>query len=106
MPGVATRLDLAMIGTLTFQQANHSKCPALDLAYEAARAGGAAPAVLNGANEQAVSAFIAGKIKFGQIVDLTREVINRFTPIEQPSLDDLLELERWARNEVNECLKV
>jgi 1-deoxy-D-xylulose-5-phosphate reductoisomerase len=61
------RLDLAAIGTLTFERPDYERFPALKLALDALKAGGAMPTVLNAANEMAVEAFLAGKIAFGAI---------------------------------------
>ena len=63
--GPSAKLDLAKIGQLTFEAPDFERFPALRLAYEALRAGGGATTVFNAANEVAVAAFIAGKIRFG-----------------------------------------
>jgi 1-deoxy-D-xylulose-5-phosphate reductoisomerase len=61
------RLDLASVGTLTFERPDYERFPALRIAREALAAGGALPTVLNAANEIAVEAFLAGRIAFGAI---------------------------------------
>jgi 1-deoxy-D-xylulose-5-phosphate reductoisomerase len=70
-------LDLAAMRSLTFEPVDRRRFPALDAGYEVIRRGGTAGAVLNGANEAAVQAFIAGRIAFGQIVEIVREVLNQ-----------------------------
>ncbi len=69
------RLDFARMGQLTFEQPDPEKFIPLRLAYEALRAGGIAPAVLNGANEVAVQAFLARRIRFGRIAELAEETL-------------------------------
>lgn len=73
----APRLDLARIGTLTFEPPDVSRFPALKLAREALEAGGAAPTILNAANEIAVEAFLARRIRFNDIAGLVRDVLER-----------------------------
>jgi 1-deoxy-D-xylulose-5-phosphate reductoisomerase len=102
--GIATRLDLSKIGRLTFLEPDHQKFPALDLAYSAAKLGGSAPAVLNAANERAVECFIEKRITFGDIVNLTAEVLSQHKHTARPELDELFEIDRWARKEVMRCL--
>ena len=70
----ARRLDLAQLGQLTFEAPDPARFPALRLAVTALREGGAAPTILNAANEVAVEAFLAGQIGFGAIARLVEEV--------------------------------
>ncbi len=70
------RLDLAEVGRLEFSPPDRSRFPALDLARRAEAAGGGAAAVLNAANEVAVQAFLDGRIRFPEIVDLTAQVVD------------------------------
>lgn len=99
------QLDLVKAGDLTFREPDHQKYPCMQLAYAAGRAGGLMPAVLNAANEQAVSLFLAEKIGFLDIPRLIETVCDRFssqnTP--QPSLSDILAADRWARSAVIEA---
>jgi 1-deoxy-D-xylulose-5-phosphate reductoisomerase len=74
-PVSAERLDLAALGALTFERPDLGRFPALSLAREALRAGGAAPAILNAANETAVEAFLAGGIGFLDIAAVVAEVL-------------------------------
>lgn len=95
-------LDLVKAGDLTFREPDHQKYPCMQLAYAAGRAGGALPAVLNGANEQAVALFLDKKICFLDIPRLIETVCDRFSihNCSTPSLEDILEADRWARAEV------
>ncbi|HEU5162282.1 MAG TPA: 1-deoxy-D-xylulose-5-phosphate reductoisomerase [Thermoanaerobaculia bacterium] len=95
------RLDLSAIRQLDFLQVEAERFPAVALAYEALRAGGSAPAVLNAANEVAVSRFLHGEIPFLSIVETVRAVLEKHLPSRVPlgSIDDALEWDRWARNE-------
>ncbi len=92
------RLDLTKIGTLTFEEPDMERFPALRLAFEALKAGRTCPAVLNAANEIAVAAFLEKKIRFTEIaetVDKTMQAHAPYTPVE---LDDYLQADRWARD--------
>lgn len=100
-------LDLVKSGDLTFREPNHQKYPCMQLAYAAGRAGGAMPAVLNAANEQAVALFLDEKIKFLEIPKVIDQVCDRFEAqnTATPTLEDILEADRWARQEVLEAAK-
>ena len=92
------KLDLARIGTLTFEEPDMERFPALRLAFDALKAGRTYPAVLNAANEIAVAAFLDKKIRFieiAEMVDKTMQVHSPYTPVE---LDDYLQADRWARD--------
>ena len=71
--------------------------PCLALALEAARAGDTVPAVLSGADDAAVGHFLAGHIGFGDIYTTVAEAIERHVPIAEPSLEEVLEADSWAR---------
>ncbi|MBX7526451.1 1-deoxy-D-xylulose-5-phosphate reductoisomerase [Qipengyuania vesicularis] len=91
-------LDLAEIGELSFFRPDETRFPATKLARQAAEAGGAAPAVLNAANEVAVAAFLAGKIKFSRIALMVEAVLNAGNLSDAPrSLDDVLVIDEAAR---------
>ena len=100
--GPAARLDLAAIGQLTFEAPDFKRFPALRLAYEALRTGRGATTVFNAANEVAVAAFIAGKIRFGAIARLVEATIEAWTragnlaPL--TSADDAIAVDHGARN--------
>ncbi len=92
-----TRLDLVKSGDLTFRSPDHLKYPCMQLAYAAGRAGGSMPAVLNAANEQAVDLFLNEKITFLQIPQLIEKTCERHNHIAAPTLEDILEVDAWAR---------
>jgi 1-deoxy-D-xylulose-5-phosphate reductoisomerase len=92
-----TPLDLAAIGELTFLAPDEERFPATRLAREAAAAGGAAPAVLNAANEVAVAAFLAGQIAFTDISSLVAQTLDRDLPPAPGCLDDVLAVDAEAR---------
>jgi 1-deoxy-D-xylulose-5-phosphate reductoisomerase len=91
------RLDLKSIGTLTFGIPQHSRFPCLGLALEAGRRGGTAPAVLAAADEVAVENFLAGYIRFTDIARLIDDTLSAHSETGNPSLEQVLEADRWAR---------
>ena len=99
-PGLARRLDLAQPFALHFEPPDLEKFPALKLAFDVARTGGTAGAVLNAANEAAVGAFSAGLIPFGEISRLVGFTIEQHRVVTSPTLDELLASDRWARETV------
>ncbi len=90
-------LDLAKIGTLTFEPVSPKSFPLLGCAYAALAAGGTAPAVLNAANEQAVAAFLAGKIGFLDIHTVVQKTLDAHLPTPSATLEDILAADQWAR---------
>lgn len=98
--GIARAPRLEEIGKLTFKRPNPEVFRALPLAYEVARAGGAAAVVFNAANEAAVEEFLAGKIKFVNILELVEHCLNKHDVKTGVSLEELLEADAWARREV------
>jgi 1-deoxy-D-xylulose-5-phosphate reductoisomerase len=98
-------LDLPKVGALTFFHPDPVRFPALRVAYEAAKAGGTMPAVLNGANEAAVAAFIAEEIRFDVIVSVVEEVLSRHRGQADPGIDAILAADRWAREEAGNIIK-
>ncbi len=97
---VAAKLDWTRVHALCFEPADFERFGALRLGLEAARAGGTAGAVLNGANEAAVAAFLEGRLGFHEIVPACRSVLEHHEFDSRPSLGQVLELDRWARQEV------
>lgn len=89
--------SLAACGTLTFEEPDLARFPALDLARRAGQAGGTMPAVLNAANEMAVEAFIGGRINFPQISDTVARVMDSHQTLPHPTLDQIVEADAWAR---------
>jgi 1-deoxy-D-xylulose-5-phosphate reductoisomerase len=100
--GISRRLDLTQAFSLRFEPPDFDRFPALRLAFDVVRKGGTAGPVLNAANEAAVEAFVAGKIPFGGISRLVEFTIESHRVQADPSLDDLLEADRWARRVVLE----
>jgi len=90
-------LDLAAIGELTFRAPDEDRFPATRLARDAAQAGGAAPAVLNAANEVAVAAFLAGQLGFTRIAAMVEDVLARYAPAAPAALADVLAVDAEAR---------
>ncbi|HXT59954.1 MAG TPA: 1-deoxy-D-xylulose-5-phosphate reductoisomerase [Pirellulales bacterium] len=99
-PGVAAKFDWSRASQLEFEPADFERFPALELGLEAARAGGTTGAVLNAANEAAVAGFLAGELKFTEIVPACRAVLEHHHFDPRPSLEQLIELDSWARQEV------
>ena len=96
------RLDLVKAGSLTFREPDHQKYPCMQLAYAVGKAGGSMPAVLNAANEQAVALFLEEKIRFLDIPRCIESVCDHHQNDNRanPSLDDILAADKWARQEV------
>nr|WP_137676023.1 1-deoxy-D-xylulose-5-phosphate reductoisomerase [Parerythrobacter lutipelagi] len=100
-------LDLPAIGELTFFAPDEQRFPATRLAREAVEAGGAAPAVLNAANEIAVAAFLAGNIPFTRIALSVEAILQQSNlPPAPASLDDVLHVDQAARARAREMLEV
>ena len=91
--------NFAKLGTLTFEEPDTDRFPAVNLARRAGEIGGTLPAVLNAANEVAVEAFVNRKINFPQISELVGCVIAKHRVIDHPTLEQILEADFWARNE-------
>ncbi|MCG8514283.1 MAG: 1-deoxy-D-xylulose-5-phosphate reductoisomerase [Halanaerobiales bacterium] len=100
----AGRLDLLQFGQLNFQEPDLKRFPALRLAYQAGQAGGTMPVVLNAANEIAVAAFLQQKIPFRVIPALIEKVLERHNNKSRPGLGEILQADRWARDETEEVM--
>jgi 1-deoxy-D-xylulose-5-phosphate reductoisomerase len=98
------RLDLAALGTLTFEALDEARYPAVPLACAALRTGGSAPAVLNAANEVAVEAFLKGRIPYLGIVETVARVLARHKVLPVSSVAAALEADAWARREAGTLL--
>ena len=92
------KLDLAKIGNLTFEEKDVDRFPCIDLAYQSLSVGGSAPAVLNVANDNAVYSFLNKRIKFTDIPIIIEKACNAHKLVNNPSLEELLELELWTRD--------
>lgn len=95
-------LDLFACGPLTFSRPDMENFPCLALARECAKAGGTACPVMNGANEEAVAMFLAGKIGFYDIYDRVRSAVDSVPFIQNPDLAQILESDRLARLRVQQ----
>ena len=91
--------DFAKLGSLTFEEPDQDRFPALRLARRAGEVGGTLPAVLNAANEIAVEAFCAGRISFPQITETVARTMDRHKVAEHPTLEEILAADAWAREE-------
>jgi 1-deoxy-D-xylulose-5-phosphate reductoisomerase len=85
------------IGSLTFEEADLERFPAIELARRAGETGGTLPAVLNAANEIAVEAFVNRKINFPQITETVRRTMDAHKVVSHPVLEQILEADSWAR---------
>lgn len=101
LPGPARRLCWRELGAWHFETPDWETFPALELGYEVARRGGTCGAVLNAANEVAVSRFLAGELRFLDIPRVCREVLLNHAYSPRPTLAELYALDRWARQEVS-----
>lgn len=105
LPMQGEKLDLTKYGTLTFEKPNTDKFPCLKLAYDALAAGDSACIVINGANEAAVELFLNSKISFMDIPRLITMVLEKHETISDPTLEEIIEIDKWARNLINEMYK-
>ncbi len=104
---VVKPLNLAEIGSLTFDKPDFQRFPCLSLAAEAARKKGGLEAVLNAADEIAVEAFTRGKIKFTDIPRLIEKTMKKFKPKNSlPSLAEVVEIDQWARQKAEEIVSI
>lgn len=94
---VAPALDLLTCGNLTFGAPDEEAFPCLALAKAAAKTGGTATAILNGANEVAVALFLSGKLGFLDIPRLVERALTQIPVVQNPTLDDILEADRASR---------
>jgi 1-deoxy-D-xylulose-5-phosphate reductoisomerase len=99
VPNSLAPLDFGKLRQLEFAAPRYDDFPALRLARRAGETGGTLPAVLNAANELAVSAFLEKRIPFPGIWHLVEQVMNRHTSVADASLDAILAADQWARAE-------
>jgi 1-deoxy-D-xylulose-5-phosphate reductoisomerase len=106
--GAAPGLDWTTAATWTFEPLDERAFPAVGLAREAARLGGTAPAVYNGANEACVADFLAGRISFPRIVDTVARVVSEHDTSgawATTTVDDVLAVDAWARTRARELTR-
>ena len=99
------RLDLAKIATLHFENMSFERFPCLQYAFEAGKAGGSMPTVLNAANEVAVDLFLKGKIPFLQIESLIYQALDKHNVIERPDLETIQQIDRQTRESIYSFLQ-
>ncbi len=95
------RLDFSKISGILTEQPDRETFRGLDLAYNAIETGGSMPTVLNAANECAVAMFLNGDIKFLQIYDIIEACMKAHTVIGNPTLEEILDTERWVYDYIN-----
>lgn len=106
VPGAAAACDWTQAATWTFEPLDAAAFPAVDLAKDAAKQGSTFPAVFNAANEEAVTAFHAGRIRFTDIVDTVDSVLSEHTGSSRLTVESVLDAESWARARAHERLAV
>ncbi|MDY0374162.1 MAG: 1-deoxy-D-xylulose-5-phosphate reductoisomerase [Desulfobacterium sp.] len=89
--------DFTALGGLEFQRPDMDRFPSIGFAVEACRQGGTLPAVMNGANEIAVQAFLKGRIDFPGIFSMVEKTMTLHRRVDDPALSDIIEADRWAR---------
>ncbi|MBT3270297.1 1-deoxy-D-xylulose-5-phosphate reductoisomerase [Candidatus Poribacteria bacterium] len=97
LPTPTDRLDLVEAASLTFEEPDMERFPCLGYAFDAAAAGGTMPAVLSGADEVAVAAFLAREIRFDEIPLLVHATMQQHELCARPSLTEILDADAWAR---------
>lgn len=101
----AARLDLADYGKLTFYKPDYDTFKCMDICKKAIGLGGLYPACANSANEQAVALFLDRKIRFTDIAELVNSAMENTPNVDDYTLSDVLEVDRWARDYVSELCK-
>jgi 1-deoxy-D-xylulose-5-phosphate reductoisomerase len=97
-------IDWGQLSRLDFEPPDFDAFPCLGLAYAAGRAGGTAPAVVSGANEVAVEAFLQGRIRWTQISDVIAATLDDHDVVDPGSVDEILEADGWARRRAEAAL--
>jgi 1-deoxy-D-xylulose-5-phosphate reductoisomerase len=106
VPNSLPPLDFGKLAELKFAQPRYRDFPALNLARRAGATGGTLPAVLNAANEVAVSSFLEKRMRFPQIWQTVERVMNAHESIAHPGLDEILQADQWARVEAGRHVKL
>jgi 1-deoxy-D-xylulose-5-phosphate reductoisomerase len=104
VPNTLPPLDFSKLSKLEFFTPRYDDFPALNLARRAGETGGTLPAVMNAANEVAVTGFLERKVRFPDIWQIVEAVMNRHSSVAQPDLDAILQADQWARTEARGML--
>lgn len=96
--------SFAEIARLDFEKPDYEKFPTVKLAYEAGKTGGTATACLNAANEEAVFAFLEGKIKLFQIFEITKKIFDEHKVIKNPTIDEIFAIDEAVRIEARKII--
>lgn len=105
LEGIKTdSFDFAKAARLDFEEPDLEKFPCLNLAYEAGKAGGTYTVCLNAANEEAVFAFLDGKISLWQIYEITRKMIDSHVNIPSPDIETIIEQDKITREKVKKLI--
>ncbi len=101
----SSRLNLAEVGKLHFEEMDFNRYKCLQFAYDAGKAGGTLPTVLNAANEVAVNAFLEGRISFLAIEDMIEQALGRHNNIDNPDLSTIQDVDVETRNFIHSLCK-
>jgi 1-deoxy-D-xylulose-5-phosphate reductoisomerase len=104
LDNVSPALDLARVGTLTFEEPDLERFPCLAYAFQALKAGGSMPAALSAANEVAVKYFLDGKIGYTDIARVIKATMDAHTPSPIRTVEDALKADLWARHEAERII--
>lgn len=99
------QLDLYKLAQLNFERPDFNRFPCIGLAYQAACGRGTMPAVLNAANEISVEEFLKNKLRFTEIPKVIEKVLNKHKNKTGPSLSDIWEADKWAREEAYSAIR-
>lgn len=106
-PGIKTNsFDFVQAGRLDFEAPDMEKFPCLKLAFEAGKAGGTYTVCLNAANEEAVFAFLEGKISLWNIYEITKKMLDKHKNISNPNLDEIIEQDSITRENVRKLINL
>jgi 1-deoxy-D-xylulose-5-phosphate reductoisomerase len=101
LAGISRKMDWSSLRKMEFEPVDAEKFIAPALAYDVIRTGGTAGAILNGANEAAVAAFLDHRIEFGRIAELVRDALHAIRACPVHTIDDIVDADRKARDAVN-----
>jgi 1-deoxy-D-xylulose-5-phosphate reductoisomerase len=104
LPSQLEGVDFFKLQNLHFENPDVKKFPSLQLAFSVANEGGTLPAVLNAADEIAVEAFLKGELKFRKIFDTVEKIVRKHKTTRNPTINDVLSADRWAREETKTFL--